>query len=515
MSRKYDGRFFGFTAFLTVMVSALLMISLGACPTDNFDDVDRIAEVTATPPAGTVTAGATITLACETPGVFIYYTFDGSTPSIANGILYADDDKPVIAALPVTLKAIAVKSDMANSPVLEVSYTGSAVAKPTASFGAGEVIAGRPITLASATPGAAIYYTTDSTMPSSASTLYSESNKPQTFAGTLKAIAIKENMVDSDVLEVTYTAYVAPAWTGAIVPEFYNDSILCVAYGGNTFIGGTYASVLSYSSDGGSTWALAKYPLFSVSGTPLSIRAIAYGNDKFVAVGVYGNIAYASSSDITNWTATTSNFPQTSAATTYGIIYGVAYGSGKFVAVGVDGKIVYAPDTDLSNWTLVSDSTFGTSVIQTITYGGGKFVAASADGKMAWSADGITWTAVANSTFAGTAISGIAYGEGTFVAVGAGGKIAWSEDGATWNAVSNTTFTNTIAINGICYGDGQFIAVGAYDATATKVGFAGSPDGKNWEAITITSYTVDTYSVTYGGGKFVAGGYYAVIARTQ
>jgi hypothetical protein len=510
MNRKHNGRFSGFTAFLTVMVSALLMISLGACPNDAFDDVEQIAGVVAAPASGIVPVDQVITLTCTTPGVSIYYTLDSSTPSITNGTLYGDASKPTLGTLPVTLKAIAVKSDMADSPVFQALYTGNAVATPMASPGTGDVILGRPITLTCAIPDAAIYYTLDGSAPSSSSTLYTNATKPVTFAGTLRAIAVKSNMTDSEVLSVTYTGYVAPTWTGAVVGEFYNDSVLGVAYGDNKFVGGTYASILNSSSDSGSSWTLSAYPLFAGA---LSIRSIAYGNNTFVAVGVYGNIAFAPSSTVAPWTTvTTTNFPQTTAATTYGIIYGVAYGAGKFVAVGVDGQIVYAPDTDLQNWMLVANSTFGSSLIQTITYGGGKFVAASADGKMAWSADGITWTAVANSTFGGTEIFGIAYGEDVFVAVGAGGKMAWSDDGLTWNAIASgdTAFANA-NINGICYGNGQFIAVGALTPGA---GFAGSPDGKTWVAIDIPGYAVDTYSIAYGNGQFVAGGYYGVIART-
>ncbi|GHV87433.1 hypothetical protein AGMMS50255_7290 [Spirochaetia bacterium] len=92
------------------------------------------------------------------------------------------------------------------------------VAAPTASPGAGAISVGQVITLASATSGAAIYYTTDGTTIPTASTgtLYST---PFTLPGlsatptTVKAIAVKAGMTDSAVLETAYTLdrFTAPA----------------------------------------------------------------------------------------------------------------------------------------------------------------------------------------------------------------------------------------------------------------------------------------------------------------
>jgi hypothetical protein len=116
----------------------------------------------------------------------------------------------------------------------------------------------------------------------------------------------------------------------------------------------------------------------------------------------------------TTWTAVSDN--------TFDI-RAIAYGNNRFVAVGESGKMAYSADG--ITWTAVSDSTFGSSYIYGITYEGGRFVAGGADGKMAYSADGITWTAVPDSTFGTTWISAIAYGNNRFVAVGESGKMAY------------------------------------------------------------------------------------------
>ena len=75
---------------------------------------------TFTPPAGTYTAAQSVALATTTTGASIRYTIDGTNPSATVGTLYS-------AALSVgattTVKAIAFKSGMTNSPVASATYT--------------------------------------------------------------------------------------------------------------------------------------------------------------------------------------------------------------------------------------------------------------------------------------------------------------------------------------------------------------------------------------------------------
>lgn len=77
------------------------------------------------------------------------------------------------------------------------------VAVPTFSLAGGTYTTEQNVTLACATSGASIYYTTDGTEPSSSSTLYEGAITISTTT-TLKAIAIK-NGVSSEVAEAVYT----------------------------------------------------------------------------------------------------------------------------------------------------------------------------------------------------------------------------------------------------------------------------------------------------------------------
>ena len=186
------------------------------------------------------------------------------------------------------------------------------------------------------------------------------------------------------------------------------------------------------------------------------VYSIAYGNGKFVAVGVNGKGAY--STDGVTWTAISMKFGSSA-------VYSIAYGNGKFVAGGVSGKGSYS--TDGVTWTAISDMKFGSSEIYSriysIAYGNGKFVAVGVSGKGSYSTDGVTWTAISDMKFDGSTLSSIiysiAYGNGKFVAGGASGKGAYSTDGVTWTAISDMKFGSS-TVYSIAYGNGKFVAVG-------------------------------------------------------
>jgi len=89
--------------------------------------------------------------------------------------------------------------------VIKIEHYGKYIAKPKADIVYSNAL--QPtITLTSPTEGAAIYYTTDGTTPTKLSALY---NKSFTVSATtiVKAVAIKDGFMNSDILERTVKAY--------------------------------------------------------------------------------------------------------------------------------------------------------------------------------------------------------------------------------------------------------------------------------------------------------------------
>jgi len=88
---------------------------------------------------------------------------------------------------------------------VKITYSGSSVATPTILPAAGAVEKGTTVTITTDTDGAALYYTTDGSDPTSESALYDNENKPViNTATTIKAIAIK-NEESSGIATVSYT----------------------------------------------------------------------------------------------------------------------------------------------------------------------------------------------------------------------------------------------------------------------------------------------------------------------
>ncbi|ULO09856.1 chitobiase/beta-hexosaminidase C-terminal domain-containing protein [Paenibacillus sp. 19GGS1-52] len=162
--------------------------------------VEQVAAPTASVSSGVVSTGTSVTLSSATEGASIYYTRDGSDPTTAS-TLYSG---AIVVNNTQTIKAIAVKMGYADSEMITESYTVEQVAAPTASVSSGAVAAGTSVVLSSTTTGAAIYYTSDNTDPSTASKLYNEAiviNREQ----TIKAIAIHAGMINSEIMSISYT----------------------------------------------------------------------------------------------------------------------------------------------------------------------------------------------------------------------------------------------------------------------------------------------------------------------
>jgi len=166
-----------------------------------------VATPTISPAGGTFSTAQTVTLASATSGATIRYTVDGTTPG-ASSPVYGGPFS--VGAPGATVKAIALKSGLANSAVASAAFTinqVSAVANPSFSPAGGTYTVAQTVRLSTPTSGAAIWYAVNG----GAQQLYSDAAPIQVGASaTLSAVAKKSGMSDSASVSASYTINLNP-----------------------------------------------------------------------------------------------------------------------------------------------------------------------------------------------------------------------------------------------------------------------------------------------------------------
>lgn len=194
-------------------------------------DQERAVAPTATPSTSdqeptVITPGDKILLSTPTKGASIYYTADGSAPSVtksedgtfapAGSTLLYNAGQGIMTPSSgngyFTVRAIAVHPELANSPEAKYTYSfPSDVGIPYANIPSGDVDMGTAVILKNKTEGAEIYYTVsrDGTTPEdpTISSSVFDTTQPIIINGAtvIKAIAVKDG-VKSGILTLTYNS---------------------------------------------------------------------------------------------------------------------------------------------------------------------------------------------------------------------------------------------------------------------------------------------------------------------
>ena len=268
---------------------------------------ERVQKPTLT--AKDVAGGRQITMKSSTSGATIYYTLDGSTPTTSDKRY----SSPITVTESCTVRAIAVKSGMANSAVAGGYVDIGSVSTPK--INVTSTTSGDKITITCSTAGATIYYTTNGSTPTTKSTKYSSSKGViVSKACTIRAIAVKNGCTNSEIAELEIDA---PA---AATPSASSTAVI----GGYTIklTSATSGATIYYTLDGTTpTTSSTKYTTSGISITEPGttyIRAIA------VKSGCENSKVYSGSI----------NVPQTSKPT-------VTLVNGKVKISGVSGATYY------------------------------------------------------------------------------------------------------------------------------------------------------------------------------
>ncbi len=182
----------------------------------NWTRPTKVATPKFSPAPGAYSSAQSVAITSDTVGATVRYTLDGSVAS-AGSTIYAG---PITVNAPgVTINAIALKSGMEQSNNATGAYTVTLkAATPVMSPPAGAYLTAQNVTLTSATAGATIRYTLDGSTPGATSTLYSGAFAVAAPGKTIKAIALKSGMGNSNVASAAYVidgTVAAPVFTPA------------------------------------------------------------------------------------------------------------------------------------------------------------------------------------------------------------------------------------------------------------------------------------------------------------
>ena len=198
---------------------------------------------TANPTAGAYTENQSVALASSTVGATIYYTTDGSEPTILSGVPSGTTKEytaPIAVtgtvgqSITTTIKAIAVKNGMQDSSVETFTYTIQIpVAKYTVTVrngsGTGQYAQGETVTItAGAAPSGQQFKEWE--VVSGTITLASSTSETTTFTMPTEAVSVKANYE-----AIPVTGYIITATAGANGSITPSGAVGVVAGGSQTF----------------------------------------------------------------------------------------------------------------------------------------------------------------------------------------------------------------------------------------------------------------------------------------
>ena len=212
------------TATTTIKAIAIASTTLeSAVYTGTFTFIPTVETPTFSPAAMTfATDTLSVSLSCATAGATIRYTTNGSEPTASS----AQYTGAITLNATTTIKAKAFKSNYVDSATASATFTQAArAATPTATSDAG--YRNTLVDLASDVPGAEIHYTTNGTVPTAESPVYTPGtviNVTGSGPTTVKAVVIADGYRPSEVF--TYDYYVKQFFgpTSGDNPASYEDT---------------------------------------------------------------------------------------------------------------------------------------------------------------------------------------------------------------------------------------------------------------------------------------------------
>ena len=246
------------------------------------------ATATFAPPAGQYSTPQSVAISSATPGAKIYYTTDGTTPTMGS----TGYTTPVAVSSTETVQAIATAAGYTTSALATAAYTITQIPATAPAFSpvTGTYSEPQSVTISSTTPGAKIYYTTNGQPPTpttDATHFEYSAAVPVASTETITAIATATGYTTSTPSSAIYTITPTPAAS----PTF---SLAAGTYSGQQPViisSTTPGAMIYYTTDGRTTPTTTPSPNVSSGQSPVTVPVSVSGTIQAIAAN--GNAASA------------------------------------------------------------------------------------------------------------------------------------------------------------------------------------------------------------------------------
>jgi glucose/arabinose dehydrogenase len=206
--------------------------------------MNKVAAPVFSPSSEAVTNGTRVTISTITPNAVIYYTTNGTMPTISSSTYSV----PLVFQNSLAIRAFGAENGYSNSTIAQRNYSLAQAAVPVFNPSSGPITNGTSISIACLTPGSAIYYTLDGSTPTTNSLVYTNAFLVNSGI-TINAFAAANNYGNSSVSSIVYgfkdieSTVVTTVATGLGGPR-----AVCMDANGNLYVAsGNFYQILKIS----------------------------------------------------------------------------------------------------------------------------------------------------------------------------------------------------------------------------------------------------------------------------
>ena len=251
-----------------------------------------------------------------------------------------------------------------------------------------------------------------------------------TIGGDIGEVVTVDNIThNGDHDNGTYTSVALSGGSGSgaeatVIVSADNVTSVSITDGGTGLYQIGDVLTIDNATIGGDDNATIRVATVTVTNATCRVATVTVTSTVFIGVGAKGGICYSEFASPHNhgeeWSCVSPIVPDKK-------LYGIAYGNNKFIAVGQSGTVIISDNG--SGWATRTSNTSAT--LNSIAFGNDKFVGVGSNTVIVSTDNGTSFLETNTEHY----LRDVTYGNGVFVAVGYNENIYTSTDGDTWTKV--------------------------------------------------------------------------------